>query len=249
MSHTYSISPIGVIHSPFKEKFGIPRQPNLCNAATGSIALQGECNNEIAIKDITSHSHIWVLFLFHQNLQQGWKPSVRPPRLGGNEKTGVLATRSTFRPNGIGMSVVKLLGVRQVDKQWFIDVQGLDLLDGTPVVDIKPYIPYSDSVTDATSEMANSAPENMLDVIFTENVKAQLLELQSNYPQLTLLIEQVLQQDPRPSYKKNKADDKIYGIRLYDFNIQWQVQEQHCHVISIELFSSNDLPYKDELTK
>jgi tRNA-Thr(GGU) m(6)t(6)A37 methyltransferase TsaA len=232
-SSVYSLSPIGEIQSPFKEKFGIPRQPGLCNAATGSIKLIGDCNNEMAVKDLTLHSHIWILFLFHQNLEQGWKSSVRPPRLGGNEKTGVFATRSTFRPNGIGMSAVKLLGVRQSGKQWFVDVQGLDLLDGTPVVDIKPYIPYSDSIKNAHSELAESAPEKSLNVVFTPNANATLALYKESHPQLSLLIEQVLQQDPRPSYKQNKVDDKIYGIRLYNYNIRWQVTNNQCDVLEI----------------
>jgi tRNA-Thr(GGU) m(6)t(6)A37 methyltransferase TsaA len=236
LSQSYSLSPIGEIQSPFNEKFGIPRQPGLCNAAVGSIKLLGECNSDEAVKDLSLHSHIWILFLFHQNLKQGWKPSVRPPRLGGNEKMGVLATRSPFRPNGIGMSAVKLLGVRKSGKQWFIDVQGLDLLDGTPVVDIKPYIPYSDNLQEAQSELADTAPSNSLDVKFTAQAQKQLevlSEKAEQYPKLALLIEQVLQQDPRPSYKQNKADDKIYGILLYNLNIRWQVTNNQCDVLEI----------------
>ncbi|GHB63923.1 hypothetical protein GCM10008107_11300 [Psychrosphaera saromensis] len=149
---------------------------------------------------------------------------------------GVLATRSPFRPNGIGMSAVKLLGVRKSGKQWFIDVKGLDLLDGTPVVDIKPYIPYSDNIPDAQSELADTAPVNSLDVKFTSQAKNQLEALSEKaeqYPKLALLIEQVLQQDPRPSYKQNKADDKIYGILLYNLNIRWQVTNNQCDVLEI----------------
>lgn len=239
MPHTYSLSPIGEIESPFKEKFGIPRQPGLCNTALGSIKLYGDANNEMAVKDLTQHSHIWILFLFHQNLEQGWKPSVRPPRLGGNQKTGVFATRSTFRPNGIGMSAVKLLGVRQSGQQWFVDVQGVDLLDGTPVVDIKPYIPYSDKIEQAHSDMADSAPTQSLNVVFCQQAQTQLNQYQkvtnNQYPHLEQLISQVLQQDPRPSYKQNKPDDKIYGIRLYDINIRWQVTNNRCDVLAIEL--------------
>jgi tRNA-Thr(GGU) m(6)t(6)A37 methyltransferase TsaA len=232
-SQNYSLSPIGEIQSPFKEKFGIPRQPGLCDAVIGSIKLSGDSNNEMALKDLTAHSHIWILFLFHENLKQGWKPSVRPPRLGGNEKMGVFATRSPFRPNGIGMSAVKLIGVRQLGKQWFVDVQGLDLLDGTPVVDIKPYIPYSDSIENAHSELAESAPEHSLSVVFSKKANTQIALYQKTYPQLSLLIEQVLQQDPRPSYKQNKTDDKIYGILLYNLNIRWQVTNNQCEVLEI----------------
>lgn len=243
----HEITPIGFILSPFKEKFGIPRQPGLCNAAIGSIKLSGESNNEMAVKDLALHSHIWILFLFHQNLEQGWKPSVRPPRLGGNQKTGVFATRSTFRPNGIGMSAVKLLGVRHLGQQWFLDVQGLDLLDGTPVVDIKPYIPYSDNVANAHSELAESAPEHTLNVIFSPTALKHLCQHQLEYPQLELLISQVLQQDPRPSYKQNKLDDKMYGIHLYNFNIRWQVTNNQCDVIAIETVNDIRNEQTDEI--
>lgn len=236
MQQNYTVNPIGEVQSPFKEKFGIPRQPGLCDAATGSIKLLGDANDDMALKDLTLHSHIWVLFLFHQNLDKGWKASVRPPRLGGNQKTGVFATRSTFRPNGIGMSCVKLLNVRKQASQWFIDVQGLDLVDGTPVIDIKPYIPYSDRLENAHSQMAESAPLNKLTIEFSEQARLQVEHYQGHYPQLLLLIEQVLQQDPRPSYKHNTLDKKVYGLRLFELNIRWQVADTICSVLSVEPF-------------
>ena len=229
----YSLTPIGEVISPFKEKFGIPRQPKICTLIS-KIKLTGDANYFDCLQGIEQHSHIWILFLFHQNLSQGWKAKVRPPRLGGNEKTGVFATRSSFRPNGIGMSAVKLLGVEQKDGHCYVKVEGLDLVNGTPVVDIKPYIPYSDKIEEASSVMAPDSPESLLTVSFKPEITTQLQNLEFEHSGLTQLITQVLQQDPRPSYKKSKPDQKVYGIRLYDLNIRWQVTDDTCQVISIE---------------
>ncbi|MCG6507892.1 tRNA (N6-threonylcarbamoyladenosine(37)-N6)-methyltransferase TrmO, partial [Vibrio parahaemolyticus] len=140
----HTIEPIAVIESPYKEKFAVPRQPRLVPSATARVKLLGESNCPEAVRGIEQFSHLWLLFLFDQNLQAGWKPTVRPPRLGGNERIGVLASRSTFRPNGIGMSAVELRGVRKQGDQIYLDLGSVDLVDGTPIIDIKPYIPYSD---------------------------------------------------------------------------------------------------------
>lgn len=232
-SNNYTISPIGEVISPFKEKFGIPRQPKICTLIS-EIKLTGDANNLDCLAGIEQNSHIWVLFLFHQNLSQGWKPKVRPPRLGGNEKVGVFATRSSFRPNGIGMSAVKLLDVEQRHGECFVKVEGLDLVDGTPIIDIKPYVPYSDLLEDASSEIAPDAPDALITVNFTPELEPQLVSLERKYAGLTQLITQVLEQDPRPAYKKSKHDAKVYGIRLYDLNIRWRVTHNICQIISIE---------------
>ena len=230
-----SLEIIATVSSPFKEKFGIPRQPRLADSVVSQIIFKPKFNAFEYVKGIKQHSHIWLLFLFHQNLAQGYKAQVRPPRLGGNEKIGVFATRATFRPNGIGMSAVKLLNAEQVDSQVMLTVEGADLLDGTPIVDIKPYIPYSDCLPEAHSEMAQEQQEQGLVVEFSEQAKLQLndLDLEPN-PNLLSLIKQVLEQDPRPAYKKAKTDNKEYGIRLYDLNIKWQVNGHACLVIAIQ---------------
>lgn len=226
---------IAKVSAPFKEKFGIPRQPRLADAAISKVVFEPNFNSAEFVAGIEQHSHIWLLFLFHQNLEQGFKPLVRPPRLGGNAKVGVFATRSTFRPNGIGMSAVKLLQSETSGSQVILTVEGADLLDGTPIVDIKPYIPYSDSLPDATSEMAQEQDEQALEVNFSEQAQTQFEQLDlTQYGKLKALIIQVLEQDPRPAYKKSKADSKEYGIRLYDLNIKWQVNGQLCLVLSIE---------------
>ncbi|MBU2881137.1 tRNA (N6-threonylcarbamoyladenosine(37)-N6)-methyltransferase TrmO [Psychrosphaera sp. B3R10] len=229
----FTVNPIGFVASPFKEKFGIPRQPKLCQVSS-LLWLHGDANNIDCIRDIELNSHIWVLFQFHQNSQQGWHPLVRPPRLDGNKKTGVFATRSTFRPNQIGMSAVKLLDVGVTDKKVWLEVEGLDLLDGTPIVDIKPYIPYADAIPEATSEFAPSAQETQLNIRFSNAAHIVIEELKTLIPNLKIVIEQVLKQDPRPAYKKGKPDDKIYGIRLYDLNIRWSIDADECHVLTIE---------------
>ncbi|PKG83274.1 tRNA (N6-threonylcarbamoyladenosine(37)-N6)-methyltransferase TrmO [Colwellia sp. 75C3] len=220
---SFKFDAIGIIESPYQEKFAIPRQPNLVSAAKGKVVLVGEANNHELVRDIEQFSHLWLLFVFHGTQEQGWKPLVRPPRLGGNVKTGVLATRSTFRPNPIGMSVVKLDKVVTEKQQTVLHISGLDLLNGTPIIDIKPYVPYSDAIIDADAGFAQQQPEAGLTVEFSKKAQTDLAQYTQKYSELALLIEQVLAQDPRPAYKQGKTDDKIYGMSLYDLNIQWQL--------------------------
>jgi tRNA-Thr(GGU) m(6)t(6)A37 methyltransferase TsaA len=227
---------IGRVNSPYKEKFAIPRQPGLVSAARGSVTLLSTANNEELVRGIEQFSHLWLIFVFHGTQQQGWKPLVRPPRLGGNKKLGVLATRSTFRPNPIGMSVVKLESVEFSHKQVIIHISGLDLLDQTPILDIKPYIPYSDNIDCALAGFAQVEPDKLLDVIFSNQAKKDLKEYQNKYTDLSIFIEQVLSQDPRPAYKKKTVDEKVYGMSLYDLNILWQISlrnENEILVLSI----------------
>ncbi|KJG55417.1 tRNA (adenine(37)-N6)-methyltransferase [Photobacterium kishitanii] len=227
----YSIEPIGIIHSPYKEKFAVPRQPGLVPSARCEVVLQDQANSLDAVRGIEQFSHVWLLFLFDQNLDAGWRPTVRPPRLGGNERIGVFASRSTFRPNGIGMSAVKLQGVRHHNGQVIIDIAGADLVDGTPIIDIKPYIPYSDSLPDALGGFATSQPST-LEVQFTPQAQQQLVGKQADYHRA--VITEVLAQDPRPAYKKGKTDTKHYAVNLFDFNVQFTVTEPIISVISID---------------
>lgn len=221
-SQSFNLNAIGFVESPYKEKFAIPRQANLVTAAKGKVLLVGEQNNEQLIRDIQQFSHLWLLFIFHGTQAQGWKPLVRPPRLGGNKKMGVLSTRSPFRPNPVGMSAVKLDKVSTNKQQTILHISGLDLLDGTPILDIKPYIPYSDAINDADQGFARQ-PVSELPVSFSVQAKKNLLTYQHQYPELATFIEQVLAQDPRPAYKARQFDDDIYGMRLYNLNIKWQV--------------------------
>lgn len=170
---TYHINPIGFIQSPYKEKFAVPRQPRLAPSATSRIKLVGEANSPEAIRGIEQFSHLWLLFLFDQNLEAGWRPTVRPPRLGGNERIGVFASRATFRPNGIGMSAVELKGVIQEGNQTYLELGSVDLVDNTPIIDIKPYIPYSDSIPDALGGFADKEPD-VLDVFLSIDAQKSL---------------------------------------------------------------------------
>lgn len=216
---------IGHVVSPFKEKFAIPRQPGLADSAHGKVVLTGAVNNADVVKELSQFSHVWLLFIFHATQSKGWKPLVRPPRLGGNKKIGVLATRSTFRPNPIGMSVVKLTSVEIINQQVILHISGIDLLDQTPIIDIKPYIPYSDSLPDAEAGFAQSEPQISLSIKFSDCAQQTLIQLTASRPELALLIEQVLAQDPRPAYKHAKPDDKVYAMTLYDLNIEWIMQD------------------------
>lgn len=228
-----TMHPIGLIRSPYAQKFAVPRQPGLVRAARATIELHGTAAHPDSVRGLEQFSHLWIMFVFHQTQAQGWKPLVRPPRLGGNKKLGVFATRSTFRPNPIGLSVVELEAIRIDGERVFIDVLGGDWVDKTPVLDIKPYIPYADAISKAQGGFAQTSPAT-LPTVFSPEAAAQIECLASEYPQLRLLIEQVLAQDPRPAYQNNSQDvDKTYGMTLYDVNIRWQVVNQQNHVISV----------------
>ncbi len=187
-----------------------------------------------AVRGIEQFSHLWILFLFDQNLAAGWKPTVRPPRLGGNERVGVLASRSTFRPNGIGMSAVEMHGINKEGDQIYIEVGSVDLVDQTPIIDIKPYIPYSDAIVDAQGGYAESEPEK-IEVIFSEQALATLNNTPNGQTQQAV-IREVLAQDPRPAYKKNKPDNKEYAASLYDLNVKFTVTGNLVTVTAIERF-------------
>lgn len=230
----FALEPLGFIKTPFKQKFAIPRQPRLVPEAIGELTLIAPFDNPDLFRDIEQFSHVWLLFMFHENLEKGWTPTIRPPRLGGNARTGVLATRSTFRPNGIGMSAVKLLSVSGKT----ITVSGVDILDGTPIVDVKPYIPYSDIIDNANGGFADAAPQSDMQVVFCAAAIEQITTLTNcakrKYPQLQKLIENLLKQDPRPAYKQQKAGMQEYGVELYDLEVNWQVEGNLTTVISID---------------
>jgi tRNA-Thr(GGU) m(6)t(6)A37 methyltransferase TsaA len=230
---TFSIEPIGVIHSPYQQKFAVPRQPGLVTAARAEIHLHPDYAHPDSVRGLTEFSHIWVLFIFHETVAAGWQPLVRPPRLGGNTRKGVFATRATYRPNGIGMSVVALESVQANEHGVIIRVRGADWVNGTPVIDIKPYLPYAENIAGARGGFADARPHSALTTIFQTAAEQQLQQLQGDYPDLRLLISQVLDQDPRPAYKKAAHQDKVYGMSLYDLNIKWQVIGAENHVIQI----------------
>ncbi|PMJ88476.1 tRNA (N6-threonylcarbamoyladenosine(37)-N6)-methyltransferase TrmO [Vibrio sp. 10N.261.55.A7] len=230
----YSIEPIGTIQTPYKEKFAVPRQPRLVPSATSRIKLIGQANCLESVRGLNEFSHVWLLFLFDKNLEAGWKPTVRPPRLGGNERMGVFASRATFRPNGIGMSAVEVTGITQEGDQVYLELGSVDLVDGTPIVDIKPYIPYSDSIPNANASYAEEEPDT-IDVIFTDHALASLKQ-RDDADMKKIVITQVLAQDPRPAYNKKKPDTKEYAVNLFDFNVKFTVSGNLVTVTTIEDF-------------
>jgi tRNA-Thr(GGU) m(6)t(6)A37 methyltransferase TsaA len=213
---TYRVSPVGHVRSCFKEKFAIPRQPALASAARGCLELLAPYDRAEAVQGLEGVSHVWLLFIFHQALETQPRLKVRPPRLGGNRSVGVFATRATHRPNGIGQSVVRLDRV-EPGKLW---LSGIDLLDGTPVIDIKPYVPYADQVPGAVNALAD-APPTPIAVGWSHQAlaQAQAHETRLGEP-LVQLIEQCLAQDPRPAYQV-PAPERHYGVKLWDVEVRW----------------------------
>ncbi|WP_166166766.1 tRNA (N6-threonylcarbamoyladenosine(37)-N6)-methyltransferase TrmO [Acinetobacter sp. SA01] len=227
---------IGYMRSPYKEKFGIPRQPNLVQVES-YIEMVEPYNDLSAFEGIDEFSHLWLLWQFHENKNkqesQKFRPQVRPPRLGGNTKIGVFATRSMYRPSPIGLSVVQLKTVKKVGKSVRVYVTGSDLLDGTPIVDIKPYIQYSDAVVTAQSGYAQDEPERH-SVIWTENAEQQkqtLLKQKTLTAQIVNELEQVLSLDPRPAYQNDV--ERIYKMKFADFDISFRVDLDGITVIEI----------------
>lgn len=229
---SYQFNVVGYIQSPYKQKFAIPRQPGLIPEAIGYLVLEDDYSDDAILRGIDSFSHLWLLFVFHETADKGWSAMVRPPRLGGNTRKGVFATRATFRPNPIGLSVVKLEGVERKHGKLMLKLSGIDLLDGTPVVDIKPYLPYSDALSDAAGGFADAAPETTMTVSFSE-AALKFCHNQVQHPDLQVFIQKVLKQDPRPSYKKQRDGEQSYGMTLYNYNIKWTVNGEHNHVTEI----------------
>jgi tRNA (adenine37-N6)-methyltransferase len=229
-----SLKQVATLRSPYKQKFAIPRQPNLVREAIGEIVFEPEFADPNVLRGLEQFSHLWLLFMFHETAAQGWSPTVTPPRLGGSTKVGVFASRSTFRPNPIGLSVVEFLDYQQQGPTLVLRVRGIDLLDGTPIVDIKPYLPYADTVPGARGGYAPEAPATQLRVIFTEAAHAQLLPHLAERPELERFITAVLQQDPRPAVHVKQGEERAYAMFLHELNIRWQVAEGVCTVTAVE---------------
>ena len=230
-----SLETIGFIHSPFKEKFGLPRQASLIKSCTAEIELVIPFNTVDFVKGLDQFSDIWVIFGFHKHEQTSIRPLVRPPRLGGNKKVGVFASRSPYRPNGLGMSRVQLLEITHTNNKIRLKISCPDMVDGTPIYDIKPYIHYSDSNEQAICGFAQETPESSLNVVFTECALKDLEKLNVRiYPKLKETITELLSQNPCPAYKKD-AENKTYGLKLYDLNIVWKQANKLATVQTIEI--------------
>lgn len=228
-----SLTEIGVVHSPFKEKFGLPRQAALIKSCSAELELFSPFNTTEYVKGLDDFSDIWLIFGFHQHEQSKPKPLVRPPRLGGNKKIGVFASRSPFRPNGLGLSRVQLLDIENIDNKIRLIISCPDMVDGTPIYDIKPYIHYSDSNENALCGFAQVSPEKLLTVKFTQNSIENLSTLSKlTYPKLQETIIELLSLNPSPAYKKSTSK-QTYGIKLYDLNIIWEQSNHEALVQSI----------------
>ena len=220
-----TIRPIARMHSDFPTKFGIPRQSNLVECLESTIIFEPEFRNPDALRGIEGYSHLWLIWQFSEAVRQEWSPTVRPPRLGGNTRMGVFATRSPFRPNHLGLSCVRLVGTEHTDQGVVLRVLGADLMDGTPIFDIKPYIPYSDSFPDALGGFTDTAEDFLLEVHFP----GHLLELLPENKRQAAVG--VLSHDPRPSYQRKP--DRIYGLNFAGFDIRFTVSDKILTVIEV----------------
>lgn len=218
------------IKSDFHDKFGIPRQSGLLKNLRSTIVFEPEFRNVDALRGLEGFSHLWLLWIFSENVRDTWKPTVRPPRLGGNTRLGVFATRSSFRPNPIAMSCVRIEKINLAGEGApTIEVSGADLMDGTPIVDVKPYLPYADSMPEATGGFAEAVRFKKLEVDFDVEAQAALDEQFPENKKAALV--ELLSEDPRPAYQRSA--DRIYGIRFAGFEIKFQVQGDHLTVVAI----------------
>ncbi len=220
------MKPVARIYTDFPSKFGIPRQSGLIDELIGKIVFEKEYRDPQALRGLEEFSHLWLLWEFSENKREGWSPTVRPPRLGGNKRVGVFATRSPFRPNPIGLSCVKLVDIKPESEGTVLYVSGADLMNGTPIYDIKPYIPLTDCKPEATEGYTKQTKQYSLTVEFPK----ELLEQIPVNKQAALI--QVLEQDPRPSYIDDP--DREYGVFFGKQNICFKVKEQTLTVTKVE---------------
>ncbi len=218
---------IARMQSDFPTKFGIPRQSGLVDTLQSTIIFEEAYRNPDALRGLENFSHLWIIWQFSEAVKEDWSPTVRPPRLGGNTRLGVFATRSPFRPNAIGLSSVKITGIEHTAQYGtVIHVSGADLMDGTPILDIKPYIPYCDAHTDATGGFTDTADDYLLTVEFPAELLQKIPENKRS------AIMEVLSHDPRPSYQKDS--DRIYGLNFAGFDIRFKISNNILTVCEIE---------------
>ena len=223
-----TIKPIAYIKTDFKEKFGIPRQSGRVKGLVGKIVFEPEYREENAFRGLDGFSHLWLIFDFSKSHRDGWSPTVRPPRLGGNERVGVFASRSPFRPNPLGLSCVKFLGFERTKQEGLVLlVEGADLLDGTPIFDVKPYLPHADCILDALGGYADGVENHRLEVAFLPS----LLEKIPSEKRGGLI--DCLADDPRPSYQDDPM--RVYSMLFAEFDVKFQVAENKLTVVDILL--------------
>lgn len=234
-----TLEPIGIIHSCYPEKFGIPRQPGLVKSAVARLVLLEPYNRIEMVRGLEEYSHIWIQFLFHQTLEEGWRTTVRPPMLGGKKRVGVFSSRSPHRPNHLGMSAVQLTGIVSEGKELFLELAGVDLVDQTPVVDIKPYISYSDRI-EGTMDGAASPPDPCCPVEFIDEAEdfCRKYEARSGCA-LRMLIRETIGHDPRPA--AHRQIEREYGMHLWDLNVRFIKKENTFKVVAVHYQHSSRL--------
>ncbi len=218
---------IATIHTDFPSKFGIPRQGGLVEALKATITFEPEYRDATALRGLEGYSHLWLIWLFSESVMDGFSPTVKPPRLGGNRRMGVFATRSPFRPNPLGLTCVKLEGIELSGPQGpLLRVAGADLMDGTPIFDIKPYIPYADCHPEATGGFTDGIRYERLDVDFPEALLGEIP------PDKRQALIEVLAQDPRPGYRHGEASRR-YGVAFAGYDVRFTVEGNALTVVEV----------------
>ena len=225
MQETFTFRTIARIRSDFPEKFGIPRQSGILKDLKSTIVLEPGFRNADALRGLEGFSHLWLLWIFSENIRSGFSPTVRPPRLGGNRRMGVFATRSSFRPNPLALSAVKIEKIVPSPDGPIIVVSGADLMDGTPIVDIKPYLPYTDAISESRGGFTDKLRFTPLEVRFPEG------ELEKIHPEKREVLLKILSEDPRPAYQRDS--DRVYGFRFADWNVKFTVVENVLQVTNV----------------
>ncbi|OOS00827.1 tRNA (N6-threonylcarbamoyladenosine(37)-N6)-methyltransferase TrmO [Haemophilus paracuniculus] len=231
------LNPIGILHSPYDEKFSVPRQPDLVREGKGMLRLLPPYNSPDAVRGLEQFSHLWLIFQFHQIPEREWHATVRPPRLGGNERVGVFASRATHRPNPLGLSKVALEGIEIRQGEVWLKLGSVDLVNGTPIFDIKPYLAYADSEPNAKSGFAQHKPQAKLRVQFSENA-LQAVRSCRNFAKFGIadpitFITDVIAQDPRPAYQQGKPSNRIYGMSLAGVNVRWKIHFEQMDLVEV----------------
>jgi tRNA-Thr(GGU) m(6)t(6)A37 methyltransferase TsaA len=239
---SYSFAPIGYIQSCFKEKFGVARQSMMIPQARGVLKFNSDPAYRDSLRHLQGFSHLWIIFVFHKNIEKGWKPLINPPRLEAPKQVGVFASRSPHRPNPIGMSVVKIEEIDFLAPGGIeLHLSGLDILDGTPVLDIKPYLSFADSFGDATPGWASQSIQKYR-VEFSSESARTIQESGTGYhPDLQALLQQMLEIDPRPTSQRKRSridsvesEGLVFAFRIFDFDVKWQIHNKGIFVVELE---------------